>query len=329
MSGDFHITKFWSVIINDCLQIMDLIDWTRSHPDNIRQFSSAFGIDAGWKYFLNNLKSAISDTGKSIQHKHLLLVANCLSASGEFVGLNSKGLARLREHASVKSPFMQACFSNPSVNFVKAAKTETKDDLQGTLDALAWGSIPRIGTGGQFDIVYTMKDNKLPVPVDVFNLLESASASQNQNKQLGEPSALSQNEKWSARFKKTQKVSLPRSALLRSNVTVNDILRLSTTMKNMLRSYQIDEELSEADRSVIMTALNFHPRKAEKIGSGFKDIKVVNHPEHKDARCFSLVRMDGTIEDFSYRKCVHGALEIIAPNKARSYESRWLQGGRN
>ena len=53
VSGDFGITKLWGVLMNDCLQVMDMIDWTRSHPDDINQFCLAYGIDAGWKFFLN------------------------------------------------------------------------------------------------------------------------------------------------------------------------------------------------------------------------------------------------------------------------------------
>lgn len=60
---------------------------------------------------LQNLESAVSDVGKTILPEHLLLVANTLSVTGNFVGLTPKGLARQREHASVASPFSQACFS--------------------------------------------------------------------------------------------------------------------------------------------------------------------------------------------------------------------------
>lgn len=40
-----------------------------------------------------------------------------------------------------------------------------------------------------------------------------------------------------------------------------------------------------------------------------------------------LVRKDGTVEDFSYHKCVLGALEIIDPARAESYRSKLLQNG--
>ncbi|CAK7335434.1 unnamed protein product [Dovyalis caffra] len=88
--------------------------------------------------------------------------------------------------------------------------------------------------------------------------------------------------------------------------------------------YSVDQQLNESDKSVLMMTLYFHPRRDEKIGIGAKDIKVINHPEYRDTRCFSLVRTDGTIEDFSYRKCLHGALEIIAPQRAKKYREKFL-----
>ncbi|OMP09641.1 RNA polymerase, alpha subunit [Corchorus olitorius] len=336
VSGDFGITRLWGVLMNDCLPIMDMIDWTRSHPDNINQFCLAYGVDAGWKFFLNNLKSAISDTGKTILNEHLLLVANCLSATGEFVGLNSKGVRQQREHASVYSPFMQACLSNPGASFVKAAKAEVSDNLQGTIDALAWGRTPPIGTNGHFDIVYSMKDQKLTEPVQVYKLLGSAISSQKQDVQFKVPKALNYKpEKYdlphsmgalglAAATEELKKMESKIRSMCRERFTLNDILRLSNKLRDILHKYPIDHEVSDADWTTLMKALYFHPRRDEKIGPGASEIKVVNHPEHKN-RCFSLVRTDGTVVDFSYRKCVIGALEIIDPRRAKSYKSRWFR----
>lgn len=53
MKKDCSRTNLWSTLMNDCLQIMDMIDWSRSHPENIHNFCSAYGIDAGLKLFLN------------------------------------------------------------------------------------------------------------------------------------------------------------------------------------------------------------------------------------------------------------------------------------
>lgn len=52
MSGEGN-SRFWATLLNNCLPIMDLIDWSRSHPDNTHSLCLAYGIDSGWKYFLN------------------------------------------------------------------------------------------------------------------------------------------------------------------------------------------------------------------------------------------------------------------------------------
>lgn len=48
-------------------------------------------------------------------------------------------------------------FQSPGDCFIKAAKKGVVDNLQGTLDALAWGKTTPIGTGADFDIMYSWK----------------------------------------------------------------------------------------------------------------------------------------------------------------------------
>ncbi|CAK7335435.1 unnamed protein product [Dovyalis caffra] len=243
MSRGSDKTRLWSQLMNDCLSIMDIIDWTRSHPDNIHECCLAYGIDAGWKFFLNNLESAISDVGKTVLPEHLLLVANCLSVTGEFVGLNAKGLKRQREHASVSTPFVQACFSNPGDCFIRAAKAGVVDNLQGSVDALAWGKIPAIGTG-QFDIIYSGKGLELSKAVDVYNLLGSQMRSTQQNTEFEvSDSQIYRSDKCGAQFlrkiggcgAKDLKVKdgIPRS-FLRRLLTYDDIQRMSYTVRKIL-----------------------------------------------------------------------------------------------
>lgn len=60
---------------------------------------------------LQNLKSATSDVGRCIHEEHLLMAADCLSVTGEFHGLTTKGLKKQRDQASISSPFTLACLS--------------------------------------------------------------------------------------------------------------------------------------------------------------------------------------------------------------------------
>lgn len=55
-------------------------------------------------------------------------------------------------------------------------------------------------------------------------------------------------------------------------------------------------------------------------------LQVGYHPEH-NSPCFKLVRKDGTVEDFSYHKCVLGALQVIAPSKVPTYITRMRRDG--
>lgn len=46
---------------------------------------------------------------------------------------------------------------NPSDSLIKAAKMGQTDGLRGSLEALAWGQTPSIGTGCNFDVLYNGK----------------------------------------------------------------------------------------------------------------------------------------------------------------------------
>lgn len=54
-------------------------------------------------------------------------------------------------------------------------------------------------------------------------------------------------------------------------------------------------------------------------------LQVGYHPKYDKSHCFILERKDGTIEDFSYRKCITRALEIVAPARVKGYQSKMLK----
>ncbi|GER30555.1 DNA-directed RNA polymerase [Striga asiatica] len=263
-------TKFWSILLDKCLRIRNLIDWNRSHPDDILECGEAFGVDVAWYRFVKDLHSAIEDTGKTILPEHLTVTANCLSASGEFVPLSAKGLSNQRKEANVHSPFAQACFSSPSDCLVKAAKMGQKDSLQGSLEALAWGKAPSIGTSSEFDILYCLKEKGPAKPKDVYSLLStqigSAKPIDPLKKALGEPIV-------SSHFNTSTRKRLFRE-LVSGHFTKLGIKKISQRLKRMLKEYPMNSTLREQDKSTAMKALHFHPQWTSKVGSGILDIKV-------------------------------------------------------
>nr|GLL45125.1 DNA-directed RNA polymerase IV subunit 1-like [Ipomoea trifida] len=310
MSENCARTKFWSELVNSCLQIMEMIDWERSHPDDIQDTSAAYGIDVAWISFLSGLNSAISEIGKRIVPEHLVLTADYLTSTGEFTALNSKGLADQRKANGLYAPFSQACLKSPGEAFVKAAKMETVDDLRGSAEALILGKTPPIGTGFHFDILYSGKGYEpLSKSTDVYSLLSMNSSLRRQN---GMVNPKGNNE--------SPMKSLPQH--LSKAFSFDDIKKLSLALKNILSTYRINEPLRDSDKSIVMKALYFHPKREEKIGTGAEEIKVGQHEKHQ-SRCFIVERSDGTSVDFSYHKCVQNAIELIAPEKAKSFHSRW------
>ncbi|XP_024993485.1 DNA-directed RNA polymerase IV subunit 1 [Cynara cardunculus var. scolymus] len=331
MSENCDRRNFWRFLMDDCIQIMDMIDWERSHPDDIQDVIIAQGIDAARNHFLSTMKSAISDTGKNILPEHLALAADCLSATGEFVPINAKGLSLQRKQVSISAPFTQACFSNPSDCFVKAAKSGASDKLEGTIDALSWGKVPALGTGGRFEILFSGEKHQIDKPEDVYSLLSKNIDSQEEKVEvpIEVDDKHTKNNTPAPLLYPYNNFAIDGSAdimktVLKKHISAEDIKRLSKDLKHILYKYDVNHKLSQDDKLVAWKALLFHPRRDEKIGIGLYEIKVGYHSTHGSSRCFVLERVDGTTEDFSYHKCIHHALKLISPNEAKLYESRWF-----
>ncbi len=80
--------------------------------------------------------------------------------------------------------------------------------------------------------------------------------------------------------------------------------------KQILNSYLEGEQLNSIDFENIFSLLQKHPDFKIKIGTGIKKI-VVKNSGYK-LNCFHLIRIDGTIEDFSYLKCINGEPSIFS-----------------
>lgn len=82
--------------------------------------------------------------------------------------------------------------------------------------------------------------------------------------------------------------------------TKNDAL---THFKTILNSYDFGQELNNTDFNDIMNLLETHPRVKEKIGVGIDKVKVAK--VQYNTRSFELVRIDGSVEFFSYTKRIN------------------------
>uniref|UniRef100_J3M0K5 DNA-directed RNA polymerase subunit n=1 Tax=Oryza brachyantha TaxID=4533 RepID=J3M0K5_ORYBR len=321
MSEHCKSGKFWATLQNACIPIMELIDWERSRPERLYDVFCSYGIDSAWKFFVESLRSTTDAIGRNIRRQHLLVVADCLSVSGQFHGLSSQGLKQQRTSLSISSPFSEACFSRPAHSFINAAKKDSVDKLSGTLDAIAWGKEPCTGTSGPFKILYSGKSHETKQKENIYNFLH------NPEIQAFEKNLMDTHRK------RTEKTSKWRSALNSEGITTinggsisvnqkflgakvgiwENIIDMRTCLQNMLREYTLNDIVTEQDKSCLIEALKFHPRGFDKIGAGIREIKIGVNPGHPNSRCFIVLRNDDTTADFSYNKCVLGAANSVSP----------------
>ena len=74
--------------------------------------------------------------------------------------------------------------------------------------------------------------------------------------------------------------------------------------REILNRHAPGQQLAGLDLNDVVALLFNHPRAMEKVGAGIKSIEV-GSAEH-DAKCFHVVRLDGSRDNFSYKKCVCG-----------------------
>lgn len=70
----------------------------------------------------------------------------------------------------------------------------------------------------------------------------------------------------------------------------------------MLRRYSPGDRVNDADAKELNSLLNRHPRAADKIGAGIDHFEIL--AAEYNTQCFCAVRIDSTIERFSYKACV-------------------------
>ena len=100
----------------------------------------------------------------------------------------------------------------------------------------------------------------------------------------------------------------------------------------LLNTVTMKQDLNDYERMVVEAMLKQGHESAEKkIGeSGIKSIQVNWHLEH-DSKCYYVVRNDGSISDFSYRKCVEGCFpgwDKSNASKSQHRSDRGRHGGR-
>ena len=125
-----------SVLENEC------VDMTRTTTDDIEQVSEVLGIEAARNCILREAKSTLDEQGLDVDIRHLMLVADIMTADGTVKPISRYGIA-----GEKPSVLARANFEETKKHLTNAALFGEVDKLKGNVENLMIGQTVPVGTG--------------------------------------------------------------------------------------------------------------------------------------------------------------------------------------
>ncbi len=121
---------------------MPEVDTTRTITNDIMEISKVLGIEAGRTMIISELHKTLKDNGISVDIRHLILLSDLMTYSGEIKGIVRTGITRAKT-----SPFARAAFEETVKHLLDAAFKGEKEYLQGVVENIIVGQPINVGTG--------------------------------------------------------------------------------------------------------------------------------------------------------------------------------------
>lgn len=118
------------------------INPNRTTTNDIMEVSKVLGIEAGRMMIANELYGTLDTNRILVDHRHILLLADLMTVSGEIKGIVRTGITREKY-----SPFARAAFEETVKHLLDAAFKGEKEYLQGVVENIIVGQPIKVGTG--------------------------------------------------------------------------------------------------------------------------------------------------------------------------------------
>eukprot|EP00897_Mesotaenium_endlicherianum_P007826 jgi/Mesen1/7071/ME000369S06400 len=106
----------------------------------------------------------------------------------------------------------------------------------------------------------------------------------------------------------------------------SDAIDMFTFFYDLLHRWTVNQNINEYEHHALVDLISKgHYDPASKIGAGIKAFQVRDHPEHL-SRCYFILRSDGSVDDFSFRKCVDKLMPLPSDYMPKPHGRR--EGGR-
>ncbi len=137
---DYVILTYGSNL-KDVLQLKE-VDERKTRTNNIHEVATILGVEAARQLVVDETKSVIEKQGISIDNKHIELIADLMTASGDVLGVTRTGI--IKEKGSILA---RASFETPIKHFVNATLTGEKDILASVIENVMLNQPVPVGTG--------------------------------------------------------------------------------------------------------------------------------------------------------------------------------------
>jgi DNA-directed RNA polymerase subunit A' len=118
------------------------VDTSRTTTNNVHEIAKTLGIEAARNALVNEAKGVLEDQGLDVDVRHVMLVADMMTSTGEVQQIGRHGISGKK--ASVLA---RAAFEITVPNIVEAAVKGESDPLEGVTENVIVGQSIPIGTG--------------------------------------------------------------------------------------------------------------------------------------------------------------------------------------
>jgi len=118
------------------------IDTSRTTTNNVHEIAKTLGIEAAKNALIHEAKSVLEDQGLDVDVRHVMLVADMMTSTGEVQQIGRHGISGKKS-----SVLARAAFEITVPNIVDAAVKGESDPLEGVTENVIVGQSIPIGTG--------------------------------------------------------------------------------------------------------------------------------------------------------------------------------------
>jgi DNA-directed RNA polymerase subunit A" len=134
---------------------LDFVDTERTTTNDIYEISEVLGVEAARQAIMDEVFKVIETQGLNVDIRHIMLVADTMTASGEIKGITRYGV--VSEKASVLA---RASFETPIKHVINAALKGEVDQLNSVVENVMLNQAVPVGTGLPGLITKIVKEKK-------------------------------------------------------------------------------------------------------------------------------------------------------------------------